>query len=232
MSQSQIVVIEDDEDIREILELTLSREGFRVASAEDGGQGLRLVQKELPDLVLLDLMLPDLDGLEVCRLMKADAATREIGIIMVSAKDTEADIVLGLGLGADDYVPKPFGSSELVARVKSVLRRRSSHEEPLDEKAALSRGPLRMDPERHRASVDGAELGLTATEYKILHMLARHPGRIFARGQIISNSRGELAASFERSVDAHVRTLRKKLGEHRGIIETVRSIGYRFAEGL
>ena len=232
MSKARIAVIEDDEDIREVLELTLRREGFEVASAGEGGKGLALVQKELPDLVLLDLMLPDLDGLEICRLLKAEESTNEIGIIMVSAKDEEADIVLGLGLGADDYVPKPFRSGELVARVKSVLRRKCQSTEPRDESAVIVHGPLRVEPERHKTWLDGEELPLTATEFKILVLLARSPGRIFGRGQIIADSRGELAASFDRSVDAHVRTLRKKMGEHRDLIETVRSIGYRFAEGL
>jgi len=230
MSKSRIAVIEDDADIREVLELTLRREGFEVMAADAGSSGYAMVKSQLPDLVLLDLMLPDLDGLEICRLLKSEPATQEIGIIMVSAKDEESDIVLGLGLGADDYVPKPFGSKELVARVKSVLRRKKQSAEVLDESAIIVHGPLRIEPERHKAWLAGVEFSLTATEFKILTLLSRHPGRIFARNQIIAGSRGELAASFDRSVDAHVRTLRKKMGEHRELIETVRSIGYRFAE--
>lgn len=230
MTKSRIAVIEDDADIREVLELTLRREGFEVLAADAGSSGYTMVKSQLPDLVLLDLMLPDLDGLEICRLLKADASTQDIGIIMVSAKDEESDIVLGLGLGADDYVPKPFGSKELVARVKSVLRRKQQSAVAADDSAVLVHGPLRIEPGRHRVWLAGEEVSLTATEFKILTLLARYPGRIFARSQIIAGSRGELAASFDRSVDAHVRTLRKKLGEHRDLIETVRSIGYRFAE--
>jgi DNA-binding response OmpR family regulator len=230
MSGHRITVVEDEDDIREILEYTLTREGFAVESASDGAGGLELIRRRGPDLVLLDLMLPDLDGLEICRQLKAEGSTAEISIIIVSAKGEESDIVLGLGLGADDYVTKPFRPRELVARVRSVLRRRDQPQ-PLEwGRMTVVRGPLRIDPERHRAWIEEVELELTATELRILHLLASHPGRIFSRAQILSEARGELAAAFERSVDAHVRTIRKKLGAHRELVETVRSIGYRFQE--
>jgi two-component system alkaline phosphatase synthesis response regulator PhoP len=230
MAKTRVVIVEDEEDIREILEYTLTREGFEVLGAADGATGLALVRSEHPDLVLLDLMLPDLDGLELCRQLKSDGATRDIAIIMVSAKGEESDIVLGLGLGADDYVPKPFRAPELVARIRSVLRRAQRVHEGCDTRNLVVHGPLSIDLGSHKAHLDGDLLELTATQFKILHLLASHPGRIFSRSQILSDSRGDLAAAFDRSVDAHVRTIRKKLGKHRDLIETVRAIGYRFAE--
>jgi two-component system phosphate regulon response regulator PhoB len=230
MPNNRIMIVEDEADIREILEYSLTREGYRVTSATDGASGLDLIRRDLPELVLLDLMLPDIDGLEICRQLKADRATEDIAIVMVTAKGEESDIVLGLGLGADDYIPKPFSSKELVARVRSVLRRAARVEPSPDSGQPVICGPLRIDPERHKTWVNESEIELTATEFRILLLLARNPGRIFSRSQILADSRGELAAAFDRSVDAHIRTIRKKLGKERDLIETVRSIGYRFAE--
>lgn len=230
MPKNRITIVEDEADIREILEYSLSREGFEVQSAMDGASGLDLIRREGPELVLLDLMLPDIDGLEICRQLKGDEATRDIAIIMVTAKGEESDIVLGLGLGADDYIPKPFSNKELVARVRSVMRRTTRNAAPVETGQAVLAGPLRIDPERHKAWVHDQEVELTATEFRILLLLARNPGRIFSRSQILADARGELAAAFDRSVDAHIRTIRKKLGKERDLIETVRSIGYRFAE--
>jgi DNA-binding response OmpR family regulator len=229
-TKQRITVVEDEEDIREILEYTLEREGFVVSSAENGLSGLELIQREIPDLVLLDLMLPDVDGLEICRQLKADAGTQQVSIIMVSAKGEEADIVLGLGLGADDYIPKPFRARELVARVRSVLRRAEATSSEESTQEIVIHGPLSIDLGSHKIHLDGELLDLTATEFKILHLLASHPGRIFSRSQILSDSRGALAAAYDRSVDAHVRTIRKKMGKHRDMIETVRAIGYRFED--
>lgn len=230
-TKSRITIVEDEADIREILEYTLTREGFEVSSAADGASGLKLIRREHPDLVLLDLMLPDTDGLEICRQLKADESTRDISIIMVTAKGEEADIVLGLGLGADDYIPKPFRGRELVARTRSVLRRANQALEPDSSSKIVVQGALRVDPENYRVHIDGVEVEFTLTEFKILHLLARHPGRIFSRSQIITESRGDLSAAYDRSVDAHVRTLRKKLGEYRDMIQTVRAVGYRFVDG-
>jgi two-component system phosphate regulon response regulator PhoB len=229
-TKTRITIVEDEEDIREILQYTLSREGFDVDCAADGSTGLSMIRRNPPDLVLLDLMLPDVEGLEVCRQLKADRETREIAIIMVTAKGEESDIVLGLGLGADDYIPKPFSARELVARTRSVLRRSRRPELEPPSETVINRGGLKVDPTRHKVYVHDSEVEFTATEFKILHLLASHPGRIFSRSQILSESRGELAAAFDRSVDAHVRTIRKKLGDLRELVETVRAIGYRFAE--
>lgn len=230
MTRNRIAIVEDEADIREILEYNLSREGFEVESATDGSSGLEMIQRSKPELVLLDLMLPDIDGLEVCRQLKGDEETSDISIIMVSAKGEESDIVLGLGLGADDYIPKPFSRKELVARVRSVLRRASRSAPKASDQDVVVRGRLKIDPARHKAWIEDQEVEFTATEFRILLLLARHPGRIFSRSQILTEARGELAAAFDRSVDAHVRTIRKKLGSERALIETVRSVGYRFAE--
>jgi len=230
MGQTRITIVEDEEDIREILEYTLTREGYAVECAEDGATGLAKIRRGKPDLVLLDLMLPDVNGLEICRQLKEAEETSAIGIVVVTAKGEESDIVLGLGLGADDYVTKPFSAKELVARCQSVLRRMSQPPIATKDRKEIVQGPLRIDPERFKAWVEDDELELTATEFKILQLLASHPGRIFNRSQILTDSRGELAAAFDRSVDAHIRTIRKKLGGHRDLIETVRAIGYRFAE--
>lgn len=229
-TKTRITIVEDEEDIREILEYTLTREGFTVACAADGSTGLEMIRSAPPDLVLLDLMLPDVEGLEICRQLKADPSTSEVAIIMVTAKGEESDIVLGLGLGADDYIPKPFSARELVARTRSVLRRVQRPGEDQAEDKVILRGELKIDPARHKVWIHGERVDLTATEFKILHLLASHPGRIFSRSQILSESRGEFAAAFDRSVDAHVRTVRKKLGDLRDLIETVRAVGYRFSE--
>ena len=229
MSQGKIVVVEDEADIREILEYTLDREGFQVVSAADGKEGLEAARKTLPDLVLLDLMLPGMDGLEVCRRLKSDEDMQEIAVLMLTAKGEESDVVLGLGLGADDYVQKPFSPKELVARIKAVLRRTSRGTTPSDTEG-FARGPLKVDPTRHKVTVADRNIDLTATEFKILALLARHPGRVFTRSQILTDARGDNAMAFERAIDAHVRSIRKKLGDHRDLVETVHSIGYRFAE--
>ncbi|MCL4157036.1 UNVERIFIED_CONTAM: hypothetical protein GTU68_016238, partial [Idotea baltica] len=156
-------------------------------------------------------MLPDVHGLEICRQLKADKETDAIAVIMVSAKGEESDIVLGLGLGADDYIPKPFGAAELVARTRSVLRRAGQTPEEGAEEIVVNHGPLNIDPRSYKVFLDGDHVEFTATEFKILHLLASHPGRIFSRSQILTDSRGELAAAYDRSVDAHVRTIRKKM---------------------
>ena len=230
MDQAKIVVVEDEGDIREILQYTLSREGFRVATAKDGRDGLQTIRKQLPDLVLLDLMMPGMDGLDVCRELKSDSETSEIAVMMLTAKGEESDVVLGLGLGADDYLQKPFSPKELVARVKAVLRRTSHGKFIESESTAIVRGDLRIDPVRHRVTLADDEIPLTATEFRILALLARQPGRVFTRAQILADSRGDNAMAFERSVDAHVRSIRKKLGDKRELVETVHSIGYRFQE--
>lgn len=234
MKGKRIVVVEDEEDIRELIEYHLTREGFAVTAVAGGERGLAVINRELPDLVLLDLMLPGIDGLEICREIRSGEKTKHIPILMVTAKTEEADVVLGLGLGADDYVHKPFRPRELVARVKSALRRKGFADEPPS--TILVRGPLEIDAVRHRvALLDAAtgernELDLTATEFSLLSVLARRPGRVFDREELLELSRGESGMALDRVVDAHIRSIRKKLGDARKLIETVRSIGYRFSE--
>jgi two-component system phosphate regulon response regulator PhoB len=184
----------------------------------------------VPDLILLDLMLPGIDGLEVCRQIRADPSTSGIAVIMVTARGEESDVVLGLGLGADDYIAKPFKPHELVARTRAVLRRTRHAAVGRQDQRTVVTGALRIDPASHKALLDGEELALTATEFRILHFLASRPGRVFTRDQILAASIGANVVVLERNIDVHIRSIRKKLGQHRDLIETVRSIGYRFAE--
>ena len=224
-----ILIIEDEEDILEVLRYNLSREGYRVTGLRDGEEGLARIRKAAPDLVILDLMLPGLDGLEICRRLKEDPVTRPIPIVMVTAKGEESDVILGLGLGADDYVAKPFSPRELVARVRAVLRRG-----PLaDQRGAgerVVREGLLIDPGRHELRVDGELVTLTATEMRLLHFLASHPGRVFSRDHLLSRVIGEHAIVIDRNIDVHIAAIRKKLGPHRELLETIRGVGYRFQD--
>ena len=173
-------------------------------------------------------MLPGIDGIEVCRRLKGDPVTRSIAVIMVTAKDEESDEVLGLGVGADDYVPKPFGPKALIARVRAVLRRGGQAEEVGGVREQVHQGPLAIDTLRHEALLDNEVLQVTPTEFRLLHLLASHPGRAFSRSELLSRVIGESAYVLDRNIDVHVRSVRQKLGAHRDLIETVRSIGYRF----
>ncbi|MEM9554164.1 MAG: response regulator transcription factor [Acidobacteriota bacterium] len=229
VSRRKVVVIEDEPDILEVIEYNLTREGFAVVGAANGDDGLKAVMREAPDLVLLDLLLPGQDGIEVCRRLKLDPVTQKIPIIMVSAKGEESDIVLGLGVGADDYIAKPFRPKELIARVKAVLRRGSLKEEEAKTDRVV-RGTLVIDAMRHEARVDGESVTLTATEFRLLHLLASHPGRVFTRDQLVSRVIGGGAAVIDRNIDVHVRSIRKKLGDQRNLIGTVRGVGYRFQD--
>lgn len=228
MKKTKIVVIEDEADILEIIDYNLSKEGYEVCSALDGEEGLQLVKKEVPDLVLLDLMLPGLDGIEVCRKLKADAATQSISIIMVTAKGEESDIVLGLGMGADDYVTKPFSPRELMARIKSVLRRGSLKEDNAQNQ--ISRDGLLIDVNRHEVCLKGNKIAMTAMEFRILHYLASHPGRVFTRENLLSHVSSDDIFVIDRNIDVHIRTIRKKLDRHRDLIETIHRVGYRFRD--
>jgi two-component system phosphate regulon response regulator PhoB len=223
----KIVVIEDEPDILELLQFNLGREGYEVAAAGTGSEGLATVRRETPDLVLLDLLLPGVDGLDVCRQLRADPETRDVPIIMVTAKGEESDVVLGLGLGADDYVQKPFSPRELIARVRAVLRRTGAREDE-SSPSRLVRGSLVIEPERHRVTVDGERRRLTPTEFRLLHFLAAHPGRVFTRDQLINRAIGENAVVIDRNIDVHIRALRRKLGGEREVIETIRGVGYSF----
>jgi len=229
MNGTRILIVEDEPDIREAMAHNLQREGYRVLTAQDGAEGLRLARAQSPDLLLLDLMLPGMAGLEVCRRLKEDPETRSLPIIMVSAKDAESDVVLGLGLGADDYVPKPFSPRELVARVRAVLRRGRLQEPPVAGDRIV-RGGIVIDQGRHRVEVDGRAVDFTATEMRLLHYLAIHPGRVFTRDQLLEHAVGEKVVVISRNIDVHVRAIRSKLGPYRGVLETVRGVGYRFCD--
>jgi DNA-binding response OmpR family regulator len=228
-TREKIVVIEDEADILEVLQYNLKREGYRVHASRNGENGLDIVRRENPDLVLIDLMLPGLDGLEVCKRLQADPVTSAIPVIMVTAKGEESDIVLGLQLGADDYVTKPFSPKELLARVKAVLRR-GPPRETVAASDRIVRDGLVVDLAKHQVSVDGEPVTLTATEMRLLHFLAAHPGRVFSRDQLLSRAIGDHAVVIDRNIDVHVGAIRRKLGRCRDLIETIRGVGYRFQD--
>ena len=228
MSSKTILVVDDEEDILELLDYNLTKEGFRVVRAASGEKALELAKAGRPDLIVLDLMLPGLDGLEVCRHVRADRSTADIPIVMLTAKGEEADIVVGLELGADDYVTKPFSPRVLTARIRSALRRRPRA--AVDETASIKIGGIEIDTGRHEVLADGKPVRLTYTEYEILSFLARRPGWVFTRYQIVEAVRGDEYAVTDRSVDVQIVGLRKKLGKHGNLVETVRGVGYRFRE--
>jgi two-component system phosphate regulon response regulator PhoB len=228
MAKATILVIEDEEDILELVRYNLAKEGYEVICATTGEEGLGVARSKLPTLVVLDLMLPGVDGLEVCRLLKADAKARHIPIVILTARSEEADIVAGLELGADDYVTKPFSPRVLVARVRAALRR--MRKEPVSETATVKIHDLIIHPGRHEVLVEGEPVELTYTEFGILHFLARHPGWVFTRSQIVDAVRGDDYPVTDRSVDVQIVGLRKKLGPHGRYIETVRGVGYRLKE--
>lgn len=228
MANESILAVDDEEDILELLRYNLAKEGYRVTCVGSGEEALAAARAHPPDLILLDLMLPGMDGLEVCRALKGEAPTRQIPIIMLTAKGEEADIVIGLELGADDYVTKPFSPRVLLARVRSLLRRRTAG---LPEAgASLKVHELVINPGRHEVLLKGRPLDLTATEFRLLHQLARRPGWVFTRTQIVDAVHGEDYPVSDRSVDVQVVSLRKKLGSGGKYLETVRGVGYRFKE--
>ncbi len=224
----KILVVDDEPDALELIAFNLKNAGLEVLTAEDGDQALRLARAQRPDLILLDLMLPEVDGLEVCKILRRDAATSAIPIIMVTAKASEMDRVLGLELGADDYVTKPFSPRELVLRVKNLLRRRQATETPADR---LSAGDLSIDIPRHLVTVQGRAVELTATEFRLLSVLAQRRGRVQSREQLLRDVWNYETAIDTRTVDTHMRRLREKLGPAARYLDTVRGVGYRFVEG-
>lgn len=227
MKKPKIVIIEDEVDILEVINYNLSKEGFDVYSALEGEEGLALIKKEVPNLVLLDLMLPGLDGIEICRKLKTDYSTRSIPIIMVTAKGEESDIVLGLGMGADDYMVKPFRPRELMARIRSVLRRGDFIEEG---EGLVSINELVIDINRHEVKLEGKKIVLTAMEFKLLHFLASHPGQVFTRENLLNHVSSDDTFVIDRNIDVHIRSIRKKLNKHRELIETIHRVGYRFRD--
>jgi len=224
--RENILVVDDEEDILELVQYNLSREGYQVRQAGTGEEGLKIARQKKPDLVILDLMLPGVDGLEVCKNLKNDPKTAHIPIIMLTAKSEEADMVTGLELGADDYIPKPFSPRVLLARVKTVLRRKLR--ESVEETETIKIEEMVITPGRHEVLVKGKPIQLTFTEFRILHTLARRPGWVFSRYQIVDAVRGEDYPVTDRSVDVQIVALRKKLGSYGHYIETVRGVGYRF----
>lgn len=206
----------------------LRKEGFQVAVAAGGAEGLRLAAQSPPDLILLDLMLPDIDGLEVCRRLKRDANLASIPVVMVTAKGDESDIVAGLELGADDYITKPFSPRVLVARTRAVLRRQDAV--PPDEEATIRIGNVEIHPSRFEVLVDGRPAQLSVTEFRVLHALARRPGWVLTRCQLVDTVHGGGYIATDRSIDVQIAGLRKKLGSAGACVETVRGVGYRFRE--
>ena len=230
MSKETILLVEDEHDIQDLLKFHLERENLAVETADTGEDALQRLKSRTVSLILLDLMLPGIDGLEVCRRLKAQPETAEIPIIMLTAKDSEADIVTGLEMGAADYVCKPFSPRVLMARIHAVLRRPVAAAAGDALEPAITVGPLTVDPGRHKVEIKGREIPLTFTEFRILHLLAESPGRAFSRQQIVDQVRGESYAVTERIVDVQMVSLRKKLGALGDWIETVRGVGYRFKE--
>ncbi len=233
MIGQSVLVVEDDEDIRELVSYNLLKEGYQVAGVASGEEALAAVEKKPPDLILLDLMLPGLDGLHLCRKWKSDPRTAALPIVMLTAKGEEADVVAGLNMGADDYVTKPFSPRVLLARVQAVLRRAAGETEFVEKEEkgeALELGDLKIHPGRHEVFARGKRVDLTATEFKLLHLLARRPGWVFTRQQILDGVHGDNYAVTDRAVDVQVVGLRRKLGPAGDLIETVRGVGYRCKE--
>ncbi|MBN1832910.1 MAG: response regulator transcription factor [Deltaproteobacteria bacterium] len=229
MAKGKVLVVDDEEDILELLRFTLGREGYSVRETSTGEEALDICKSDPPDLVVLDLMLPGIDGLEVAKRLKNDSITRDIYIVMLSAKGEEADIVSGLEIGADNYVTKPFSPRVLLARMKALLR--SGTNEISHEISAMSRSRgLSINPGRHEVRVNGKPIDLTYSEFAILNLLARRSGWVFTRLQILNAIRGEDYTATTRSVDTQIVGLRKKLGPVGKCIETVRGVGYRFRE--
>ncbi len=228
MANEHVLVVDDEENILELVKYNMVREGYKTTCVGTGEEAISKAKSEVPDLVILDLMLPGVDGLEVCRILKHDARTSQIPIIMLTAKSEEADVVAGLELGADDYVTKPFSPRVLLARVKAVLRRREAA--AIQDKALVKLGELVVDPSRHEVTVQGRPVQLTSTEFKLLRFLVSRRGRVFTRHQIMDSVRGDDYVATDRSVDVQIAGLRKKLGPLGGRIETIRGVGYRFKD--
>ena len=219
----RVLLVDDDQKLLELLSAYFLKNGFAVLKATNGPDALELAQREAPDLIVLDLMLPGLDGWEVCRRLRK---TSDVPILMLTARDEEADRLIGLELGADDYVTKPFSPREVVARAKAILRR-SRREMPAENE--LRQGPLVMLMEQHRVLLHGKELELTPTEYKLLETLAAKPGRVFSRLQLVEQVQGYAFEGYERTVDAHIKNLRRKLGEEQQLVQTVYGVGYKWS---
>jgi two-component system phosphate regulon response regulator PhoB len=228
MPRERILLIEDEPDIAEVLQYNLEKEGFEVETARRGDTGLDAVRRDAPDLILLDLMLPGTDGLELTRMLKRDGGTSRVPIVMLTARGEEVDRIVGLELGADDYISKPFSPREVVLRVKAVLRRHQPDPEaPGGEPDLLSVGGIQLDIAGHQLRIGGEEIPLTATEFRLLRLLMERSGRVQTRGQLLTDVWGYAEDIDSRTVDTHIRRLRRKLGSEADRIETVIGVGYR-----
>ena len=228
VSKKKLLIIEDDRSLANVVEYNFANSGYEVFCARDGQDGINQARNRMPDIILLDLMIPVIDGIEVCRQLRAESTTRETPIIMVTAKSEEVDQLIGFSVGADDYVIKPFSVRVLMEKVKTLLRRHArSQGTGLD---IVSSGPVEVDRGRHRVLVDQKQLELTPSEFRLLDTMIRHPGRAFDRSELINAALGADTLALERTIDVHIRSLRKKLGVHADVIQTVRGVGYRFRE--
>ncbi len=227
MENMTILIVDDEEDIIELVQLNLARHGYQTLACTTGEKALKIAESKQPDLIILDLMLPGMDGMEVCRRLKANPQTQKIPILMLTARGEEADIVAGLELGAGDYVTKPFSGKVLAARVRRLLR---SQGEETDNRTTVRVQDLVIDPTRHEVLVGGSPVPLTLTEFNILHMLAMHPGVVFTRYQIVDKIHGSEYLVTDRAVDVQIVSLRRKLGSCGNLIETVRGVGYRIKD--
>ena len=227
MPKTKVLIVEDDRSLAEVLNYNLRAAGYETILATDGQDGLLKAQTRLPEIVILDLMLPVVDGLDVCRRLRAEAATRDMLIVMLTAKAEESDELVGFSLGADDYVTKPFSVKVLLERLKALSRRRLGETEDADTTTKLG---ISVDRLRYRAIADGRPLNLTRSEFRLLDTLIRQAGRVFCRSELIDSALGEDTMVLERTIDVHIRALRRKLGDRAEVIETVRGVGYRFRE--
>lgn len=227
MPRESILIIEDEIAIVDVLTYNLKNEGFEVHAAREGNIGLQLAKELVPDLILLDLMLPGIDGLQICRELRNNPKTENICIVMLTAKSEELDEVVGFNMGADDYVSKPFKMKPLIHRIKAHLRQGTNNAETGNKDRVASHG-IEIDRLKHIALNDGKEMGLTLTEFRLLWMLISHPGRPFSRFELLDVSRGIDANSLERTIDVHIRSLRQKMGDKSYLVETIRGVGYRF----
>ena len=229
MTKETILIVDDEEDIVELIQYNLKAEGYSILTAEAGEQAIKIAKQSRPDLMVLDLMLPGMDGFEVTRYLRSNEETRDMPIVILTAKGEESDIITGLELGANDYISKPFSPKVLIARIRAILRRRRKESETASEKIKQE-GDLIIDRTRHIVTLEGNALDLTLSEFELLGFLADKKGWVFTRGQIVDAIRGENYAVTERSIDVVIVGLRKKLKHYAEVIETVRGVGYRFKE--
>jgi len=228
MARDKVLLVEDERSLTDVLQYNLEREGYEVFIAHEGKDGLRKAQTILPDVVILDLMLPGMSGLDICKELKSNGKTSNLPVLMLTSKSEESDQIVGFAVGADDYVTKPFSTKVLLQRIKALLRRKSAPEQPDNDVIAF--GKIKIDKRSHKVLHGSQALPLTPTEFRLLETLVRQPGRAFTRHDLMDSAIGDGAIVLERTIDVHVKSLRRKLGPSGDFIETVRGIGYRFKE--